>query len=315
MRGLTRVLAGVTLLVSGCSADLGVEVVDANGNPTVVTVNSETIERSEAAAEGTRGSDVGATAEPTPTGDVAGEATPETVAGERAEPDATATPDGEGTPAPTTPPTATPVPAGEATPTPSATSEATPTPTPTPAPTATSTPTPEPTATPTPTPTPTPVPIEFVVSPNAALLGVDIGTDATDALTSLEDAIGTPDFDSGWYVGCPLDGDELDERLVQWGDLNVYFDRSDGDEIMRAWGYDLRIVDGGFPEIELIELPGGGQMGDPVNEVAAAAELEVRYDVLFDINRVGEDGYEILSDAPPGAPVWGVFIPAIPTCE
>ncbi len=180
-----------------------------------------------------------------------------------------------------------------------------------------STPTPTPTPTPIPAPqaTPTPAPIEFVVGPEAPLLGVALGSDATTAMEVLEATIGEPDYDSGWYIGCPLDGDEDDERLVQWGDLNVYFDRSDGTEVMRAWGYDLRIVDGGFPEIDLIELPGGAKMGDPVNEVAAAAGLEVRYDDLFEINRVGEAGYEILSDAPPGAPVWGVFVPGIPTCE
>ncbi len=84
---------------------------------------------------------------------------------------------------------------------------------------------------------------------------------------------------------------------------------------MRAWGYDIRIVEGGFPEAELIQLPGGRQMGDPVDVVAAAADLDVVYDELFEINRVGEEGYEILSDPPPGAPVWGAFVPFIPTCE
>ena len=311
MRGLTRLMVGATVLVSGCTADLGVEVLDAQGNPTVVAVNSEAIERSEAASGGARGTGADSTAEPTPSPAIERPTEPASDGGEA---DPTPTPDDDTT-SPTVVPTPTTAPGAEATPTPNGEPDASPTPTVPPAPTATSTPTPAPTATPTPTPTPTPVPIEFVVSPNAPLLGVEIGADATEALASLEAAIGEPDFDSEWYVGCPLDGDELDERLVQWGDLNVYFDRSDGDEIMRAWGYDLRIVDGGFPEIELIELPGGAQMGDPVNEVAAAAELEVRYDALFDINRVGEDGYEILSDAPPGAPVWGVFVPGIPTCE
>ena len=315
MRGATKIIiVCLAMLAAGCSVDLGVEVLDTEGNPTVVTVNGDTIAVSESAADGARGSggDDAATETATPAPG-AEAATPVPTA-----PDAT--PEPQGTPTPTAGAAETPTPAADATstpvpsqppPTPASSSGDTSTPTATPSPTPTSTPTP----TATPTPTPEPVEIEFVGSPNAALLGVEIGADATEAMDSLEGLIGEPDFDSGWYEGCPLDGDELDERLVQWGDLNVYFDRSDGDEIMRAWGYDLRIVDGGFPELELIELPGGSQMGDPVNEVAAAAGLEVRYDAVFDINRVGEDGYEILSDAPPGAPVWGVFVPGIPICE
>ena len=307
MRGVTRLVVGITLLVSGCSVDLDVGVLDAQGNATVVPVNTESISQSETASEGARGGGVDTTAASTAT--PASDPTPTPASDDGADQEPTPTSDDTTTTSPTATAASTPVP--EATATPADSSG----PTPTAAPAATPTPTAEPTATPTPAATPTPVPIEFVVAPDAALLGVDIGDDADEALESLEALIGEPDFDSDWYVGCPLDGDELDERLVQWGDLNVYFDRSHGDEIMRAWGYDLRIVDGGFPELELIELPGGSQMGDPVNEVAAAAGLEVRYDALFDINRVGEDGYEILSDAPPGAPVWGVFVPAIPTCE
>ena len=151
--------------------------------------------------------------------------------------------------------------------------------------------------TPTARPTPTPVVVEFIIGPNAALLGVAIGAEADDAMSMLAAAIGEPDFDTDWYVGCPLDGDELNERLVQWGDLNVYFERFDGTEKFRAWGYDLRIVEGGYPEIDLIELPGGSRMGDPVNVVAAAA------------------GFDVVYDAPPGAPVWGAFVPSVPACE
>ena len=186
-----------------------------------------------------------------------------------------------------------------------------PEPTSTPLPRATATAVPTPTA----TPTPTPVVVGFIIGPNAALLGVAIGAEADDAMSMLAAAIGEPDFDTDWYVGCPLDGDELNERLVQWGDLNVYFERFDGTEKFRAWGYDLRIVEGGYPEIDLIELPGGSRMGDPVNVVAAAAGLDVVYDELFDINRVGVAGFEIVSDAPPGAPVWGAFVPSVPACE
>ena len=313
MRGVTKTIVGLALLAAGCSADLDVEVLDSQGNPTVVTVNGDTTVASGAASEGARGADAEDPADATVTADETPTATP-TPASSDASGEATPTPaptvGGADTATPTVSATPTPA-AADPTPTPESSSGDTSTPTATPSPT----PTAVLTATPTPTPTPEPIEIEFVIAPNAALLGVDIGSDTTEAMEALESLIGEPDFDSGWYVGCPLDGDGLDERLVQWGDLNVYFDRSDGDEIMRAWGYDLRIVDGGYPELELIELPGGSQMGDPVNEVAAAAGLEVVYDALFDINRVGEDGYEILSDAPPGAPVWGAFVPFIPTCE
>ncbi len=205
----------------------------------------------------------------------------------------------------------------EPTPTPTPQPTATPVPTPTPEPTATPVPTatPDPTPSVVPTPTPTPVPIEFTIAPNAPLLGVALGTEAEQALGQLVALIGQPDEDTGWYVGCPLDGDDLNERLVRWGDLNVYFDLFDDPGVLRAWGYDIRVVAGGFPGPELVTLPGGSRLGDPINEIAAAADLDVRYDQTFDINRVGEPGYEIVSDSPPGAPAWGVFVPFVPACE
>ncbi len=224
-------------------------------------------------------------------------------------------------------PRATPTVGLTATPAPSAEPEPSPVaePTLTPGPTATAAPTPEPEPTPTPTPTPagdptatpapTAIPIEFVIGPNAPLLGVPIGTDAETALDQLVSLIGEPDSDTDWYVGCTTDGDELNERLVQWGDLNVYLMRARGVERMRAWGYDVRIPDGGFPEVELIQLPGGGRIGEPIDQVAADAGLPVVYDEVFDINRVGEDGYEIIADGAPDAPVWGAFVPFVPACE
>lgn len=292
-------LTGVMVVVAGgCAAEVDVGSLDVVGNPAVVDVDTDAaagVEGETGPAASTSGGTEAASSGPTPTPGGDTTATP------GQDPDGpTATPgsDAESSPGPAT-----------ATTSPAPTPTAAPTPSPTPAPTSTPVPTLPP------TPTPTPVPVEFVIAPDAALLGVEVGTEAADAMASLEAVIGPPDFDSGWYVGCPLDGDALDERLVQWGDLNVYFDRSDGDAVMRAWGYDLRIVDGGFPELDVIELPGGARMGDPVEDVAAAAGLEVRYDPVFDINRVGAAGYELLADAGPGAPVWGAFVPFIPICE
>jgi hypothetical protein len=190
-------------------------------------------------------------------------------------------------------------------------------PTPSPEPTATATGTPVSTATsvPAPTATPSPPPVEFVVAPNAPILGITIGTDADLALLELDALIGEPDFDTGWNVGCPLDGPELNERLVEWGDLDVYFERFDGMERLRAWGYDVRLPEGGFPEIPLISLPGGAQIGDPIEDVAAAAGEPVVYDPVFDVNRVGPDGYDIIAFGDPGSPAWGAFVPFVPTCE
>ena len=74
-------------------------------------------------------------------------------------------------------------------------------------------------------------------------------------------------------------------------------------------------VGGGFRGFELPTLPGGSNLGDRTEEVAAALEPPVRYDETFDINRVGEWGYEIISDALAGAPVWGAFVPFVPACE
>lgn len=209
------------------------------------------------------------------------------------------------------------LPSGTSTAEPTATPEPTPTPSTDeePAPTPEPTPTPSPSPTPTPTVIPTPAPIQFLIEPNADLLGIALGTEAATTIAGLEALIGPSTFDSEWSVGCPLDGGELNERLVQWGDLNVYFDIIDGEGVFTAWGYDLRVVDGGFPEPELVVLPGGGRVGDPIDDIAAAAGLEVRYDEIFDINRVGEPGYEIVADAPPDAPAWGAFVPFVPACE
>lgn len=222
----------------------------------------------------------------TPTADP--DATP---AAEPTEPEATSAPE----------PTSTEMPVAEPTP-----AASTPPP---------STPTPAPTATEEPAPTPTPVPVQFVVAPDAPLLGIAIGSEASTTIEGLEALIGPPTNDTEWYVGCPLDGEELNERLLQWGDLNVYFELIGGEGIFVAWGYDVRIVDGGFPEPALVILPGGGRVGDPIDDVAAAAGLDVVYDETFDINRVGEPGYEIVSDGAPDAPVWGAFVPFVPACE
>lgn len=300
LRRLTVPLVSMAVVAGGCSASLDVEPTSATGDAVAVTqppVVTPSPEATSTAAvptpsPATPGGDGTDESEPTPTLGPAATATVEDT--ETTTPEAETDPDVASTPEPTVTPSPEP--------TPTATVEPT------------ATPTPGPTATPTPTPLPTPEVIEFVVAPDAALLGVPIGTAADAALDALVAAIGTPDFDTEWYVGCPLDGDDLDERLVQWGDLNVYFDRSGGPELMVAWGYDLRIVDGGFPEIDRIELPGGSRLGDPVDDVAAAAELEVVYDEVLDLNRVGEPGYEILSEAPSNAPVWGVFVPAVPVC-
>ncbi len=286
----------VGLAAAGCSTTIELNAV-ASGDPVVVVVSEPTPTPVGPTASPTEQRSDG---EPTPSGD------PQSPSPRPSEdaPTPESSPEASSTPESTTEPTPTVAPTATAS-----------TPTPMPDPTATSVPTPPPTATPTAGPSPTPVPIEFVIGPDADLLGVELQTDAEVALTALAALIGDPDFDSGWYQGCPLDGDELDERLVQWGDLNVYFDRLDDGDVLAGWGYDLRIVDGGFPSIDLIGLPGETRMGDPVDQVAAAAGLDVVYDEVFDLNRVAGDGFEIVSDAPPGAPVWGAFVPSAPVCE
>ena len=48
MRGATKIIiVCLAMLAAGCSVDLGVEVLDTEGNPTVVTVNGDTIAVSE----------------------------------------------------------------------------------------------------------------------------------------------------------------------------------------------------------------------------------------------------------------------------
>jgi hypothetical protein len=156
--------------------------------------------------------------------------------------------------------------------------------------------------------------VAFVIAPDAPLLDVAIGAPLAEALPHLTDLLGEPDEDSDWYQGCPKGGIGNDERLVQWGDLNVYFERSGSAGVLVAWGFDLRRESNGLPGIDSLYLPGGATLGDPIEDVADSAGLGIIEAAEFGVTTVGVAGYEILANNDPGAPTWGAFVPAIPRC-
>lgn len=228
--------------------------------------------------------------------DVATDPTAEAPTAARSE----ATPDATPTPSPTTEPTAEPTATAEPTPEPSPTPVATPTPTP--APTSTSTPTPAPAAL-------------IQVAPSGPLAGVALGTDAEPAIAALIDQFGPPTADTGWNPGCPLDAAGDNERTVQWGNLRAEFLRSDGAEFLWVWGFDIRNPAPGGPDVSEVALPGAGQIGDPIGDLAAAAGQALVFDDVFGFTSFG-GGYQVIASGldATGAS-YGAYVPFIPLCE
>ncbi|MCB0994033.1 MAG: hypothetical protein KDB21_03000 [Acidimicrobiales bacterium] len=231
--------------------------------------------------------------------------------------------------------TATPTPVVSASPSPEATAgeagTATPVPTTSTGPTVTAAPTAEPSAapaaTPTPLPTavpPTPVPSgpTVVVEPYGDLLGVGLGTFAPDAAFDLVAALGAPEEDSGWVVGCPLDDpDAANERIMRWGSLTArFYDYPDEGMRFDAWEYLLDPATGdaypGGPGIDQIDLPGSITMGDPMSSVAAELGVALYFDDVFGWVSVAADGLVLIGlDGADNSPLNLVGVPYVPTCE
>lgn len=148
------------------------------------------------------------------------------------------------------------------------------------------------------------------------------GSDATAAATELAQVIGPPRSDSGWVVGCPLDGPEVNERTLTWGSLVVSLQRDGAADVVRSWHYRLGQTTGrpdrGGPPVSQVLLPGGVSFGTPIGEVADALDeplLQEFFGYYLDL-----DGLLLYSNSGAGAatdtdPVDGVGVPYIPVCD
>lgn len=155
-------------------------------------------------------------------------------------------------------------------------------------------------------------PNELVVMPYGTIGGVELGTDLDTALPRLTSVFGEPDDDTGWQVGCPLDGEDENERIIRWGSLSTHFYLVDTGRLI-AWTIDGE--DGDIPGTE-VRLPGGSTFGEPMSAVAAANGLEVLLDGVFGAATVSQDGY-VLWGFPDelSAPLSLVGVPYVPVCE
>jgi hypothetical protein len=153
----------------------------------------------------------------------------------------------------------------------------------------------------------------LLVTPYGRLGGVEIGTDFDTALPALVDVFGQPDVDTGWEVGCPLDGEDENERILRWGALEAHFYLVDTGRLV-AWT--IAADAGSIPRGATVVLPGGSTLGEPMSAVAASTGLEVVLDGVFEAAIVTEDGYTLWGFPDSlDAPLSLVGVPFVPVCE
>jgi hypothetical protein len=153
----------------------------------------------------------------------------------------------------------------------------------------------------------------LLVTPYGRLGGVEIGTDFDTASAALVDVFGEPDADTGWEVGCPLDGEDENERILRWGALEAHFYLVDTGRLV-AWT--IAADTGSIPRGATVVLPGGSTLGEPMSAVAAATGLEVVLDGVFEAAIVTEDGYTLWGFPDSlDAPLSLIGVPFVPVCE
>lgn len=160
---------------------------------------------------------------------------------------------------------------------------------------------------------------KIIVGPNLGVFGAQIGADADAAVDAVRSHFGSPTLDTGWNVGCPLDGDEENERTVAWGSLHLNLVRSDGVERLDSWGYSTDAAGVAEPDgvqPDLLDLPGDAEFGLPMSLASNFLGSPVVYDDLFGVTQVYVDGLEILGE---GVDASGVLtqigVPFVPKCE
>ena len=88
------------------------------------------------------------------------------------------------------------------------------------------------------TTTEAPPPPAVANATNGEILGLPLGTAADTVIDAMTAVYGAPDGDTGWNIGCPLDGGtEDDERRISWGNLRIRFFRDADGEVLAGWSY------------------------------------------------------------------------------
>jgi hypothetical protein len=132
---------------------------------------------------------------------------------------------------------------------------------------------------------------------------------------------GPPTNDSGWVVGCPLDGDAVNERSVTWGSLSMSFYGEAGDRVLQSWSYSLddhlRPAPGG-PRPQDVTLTGDARFRMPIFEVAERSGTTAEFSDVFQVWFIFADGIEYASlqeSVSIDNPLSNVGVPFIATCE
>ena len=132
---------------------------------------------------------------------------------------------------------------------------------------------------------------------------------------------GAPDSDTGWNVGCPLDGGtEDDERRIAWGNLRIRFFRDGGGEVLAGWAYQrgaAGFFDPEGPTPDDIEMDQGVAWNQTIGEVAdalgATTNIAAEFPLVF-VNHAGEGDYRAGADNV-DAPMDYVGFRAFDICE
>lgn len=154
-----------------------------------------------------------------------------------------------------------------------------------------------------------------------SLAGVTLDAAAEPAVRDLIDALGPPTEDTGWTVGCPLDGEDPNERYVSWGSLTAYFVRTGASGSFAGWWYgvdpDTLAAAPGGPEPGDLTLPGDLSFGDPIGEAESRLGVPVVVDEdLFFIATATGSGWELSTAFPAlDAPIVTAASPFQPVCE
>jgi len=148
---------------------------------------------------------------------------------------------------------------------------------------------------------PPPPPVADAIT--GEILGLPIGTQIDDVIAAMTALYGAPDNDTGWNIGCPLDGGtEDDERRIWWGNLAIRFFSDGGTGELAGWGYQ-RGAAGSFdpegPTPDDIVMDAGVAWNQTIGEVAAVLDATTQIAPEFPLvftNHAGEGDYRAAAD-------------------
>lgn len=168
-----------------------------------------------------------------------------------------------------------------------------------------------------------------VVDYSLSLAGVEIGAEADGAVEALTAVFGQPTSDSGWVVGCPLDGQsDVNERFVVWGSLSASFRRGDFDqegEYFHSWLYALderRNAELGGPQPWEVRLPDGAALGMNISVAAVttgatgATGADLFLNEVFQVQQLHSDAWSFWGQGvETDTRINQVGVPFIPICD